>query len=94
VDDGRGLGDPARVGNQGKVSRMRTTTDTYTDKPFRWNETVVIVNEERGTRIVTPSRETTRTSTWLHPTRVPFALLQELNPDLTPEEIDAGVAAS
>jgi hypothetical protein len=55
---------------------MKTTTDTYTGKRFRWNETV----RETRTGLLTPSRCTSRDSTWLHPGRVPVALLRELNP--------------
>jgi hypothetical protein len=52
---------------------MRTTTDTYTGKPFRWNE------EVRFKGFVVPCRSTTRDSVWLHPARVPDKLLRELN---------------
>lgn len=59
---------------------MRTTTDLYTGKPFRWNDVVRI----RDFDILTPARYTSRTATHLDPHRVPVKLLRELNPEWTP----------
>ena len=53
--------------------RMRTTTDTYTGRPFRWNMTVEVGG------IDVPARCTARTLTYLHPDRVRPALLALLN---------------
>lgn len=58
---------------------MRTTTDTYTGKPFRWNATCV--HQKDGKFIRVPARYTSRTAEWLHPSRVPAKLLAELNPE-------------
>ena len=53
---------------------MRVTTDTYSGKPFRWNETIVMYG------IVTVSRVMKTKTVDLHPSRVPVRLLNELNP--------------
>lgn len=53
---------------------MRTTTDTYTRKPFRWNTTALMDGW------VVPARCTSRSFTELHPDRVLPALLAKLNP--------------
>lgn len=62
---------------------MRTTTDTLTGKPFRWNTTVRCTYGRKQWQL--PCRCTTRTNTWLAPDRVPAKLLAELNPN-GPEE--------
>jgi hypothetical protein len=56
------------------MSTWRVTTDTYTGKRFRWNETALL-----GGWVV-PARCTSKTFTELHPDRVPAKLLAELNP--------------
>jgi hypothetical protein len=71
---------------------MRSTTDTYTGKRFRWNETVLIAYPN-GTRIATPSRLTTRDSIHLDPSRVPVDLLAELNPEIARAFIGERVTA-
>ncbi len=53
---------------------MRTTTDTYTGKRFRWNTTALMYGW------IVPARMTSRGFTELHPDRVPPKLLRELNP--------------
>lgn len=58
---------------------MRTTTDTLTGKPFRWNSTVVFEMRD-GQKIIVPARYTSSTAVWLHPGRTPAALLASLNP--------------
>ena len=58
---------------------MRTTTDTLTGKPFRWNSTCVHIADD-DTRLVVPQRMTTRDANWLHPSRVLPSLLAKLNP--------------
>ena len=60
---------------------MKTTTDTFTGKPFRWNCTT----EVHG--VTTPAYETTRAATYLHPDRVPADLLNKLNRKETPVSI-------
>ena len=57
--------------------KMRTTTDTLTGKPFRWNDTVRVKSD--GHLIRVPARCTARSSTHLHPDRVLPKLLLELN---------------
>jgi hypothetical protein len=64
---------------------MRTTTDIYTGKRFRWNETVI----ERDSGLLTPGRATTRSATHLHPSRVPRRLLVELNGEPAVAEYEA-----
>jgi hypothetical protein len=59
---------------------MRTTIDTYTGKPFRWNSICLIRTDDGKTTIV-PERMTARDSRWLHPSRVRPALLADLNSD-------------
>jgi len=59
--------------------KMRTTRDTFSGKPFRWNA-VDVYEAPDGRRIFVPARYTSRTSIWLHPTRTPARLLAELNP--------------
>ena len=54
---------------------MRTTTDTLTGKPFRWNCTVRLIEG-----VVVPARETRNDLRYLHFERVPAKLLAELNP--------------
>lgn len=61
---------------------MRTTTDTLTGKPFRWNSTCTFQDYD-GTRTTVPQRMTGRTCTFLHPSRTLPALLRELNPTTT-----------
>jgi len=56
---------------------MKHTTDTYTNKPFRWNG-VCIYRTDQGDFIV-PQRMTKHTAEFLHPSRVPQALLAKLN---------------
>jgi hypothetical protein len=57
---------------------MKTTTDTFTKKPFRWN-TTCRAQTKQGDFIV-PARDTRRgESSHLHPGRVPAKLLQQLN---------------
>jgi len=60
--------------------KMRTTRDTLTGKPFRWNS-VDIYEAPDGTRTFVPARYTSTTATWLHPTRTPVLLLAKLNRD-------------
>jgi hypothetical protein len=62
------------AGTPEDFSYWRVTTDTLTGKKFRWNHTVVFAGH------TVPARSTARRSTWLHPSRVPPALLAELNP--------------
>lgn len=57
---------------------MKSTTDTYTGKRFRYNETV------RYMGLNVPARMTKTSSTHLAPDRVPATLLATLNPT-TPE---------
>ena len=57
---------------------MKTTTDTFTGKPFRWNSTCIYRSDE-GQEIIVPERITSRTSEMLHPSRVPASLLAKLN---------------
>jgi hypothetical protein len=57
---------------------MRTTTDTFTGKPFRWNDVVEVL--QGGHLVRVPARMTTRTFTYLNPSRVPAELLATLNP--------------
>jgi len=57
---------------------MKTTTDIYTGKPFRWNSTVGHVSAD-GIKTIVPARYTSRTATWLHPSRVKPELLAKLN---------------
>lgn len=52
---------------------MRTTQDILTGQKFRWNETLTVGG------VVVPARITSRSSTYLHPSRVPPTLLAELN---------------
>ena len=52
---------------------MRTTKDTLTGKPFRYNAVVIVEN------VRVPARYTTRSCVNLHPSRVPAKLLAELN---------------
>ena len=59
---------------------MRTTKDTYTGKPFRWNACIGLRNGDGPALIRTPARFTSRTSTWLDPSRVGMSLLVKLNP--------------
>jgi hypothetical protein len=59
---------------------MRYTTDTYTGRRFAWNTTARVEDEHHG-KLIVPARESRRGFVWLHPTRVPFPLLRELNPD-------------
>lgn len=58
---------------------MKTTTDTLTGKPFRYNSTDIHVSED-GTRTVVPARYTQSDAIWLHPNRTPAKLLARLNP--------------
>lgn len=57
---------------------MKTTTDTFTGKPFRWNSTCQYELND-GQRWVVPQRMTNRTAMWLHPERVVPRLLAALN---------------
>lgn len=54
--------------------RPKRTTDTMTGAPFVWNDTV------RVGGLLVPCRYTPNAATFLHPTRVPLELLQQLNP--------------
>lgn len=56
---------------------MKATTDTLTGKAFRWNGTCTL-KTSRGDFVV-PQRCTSRTSEYLHPSRVPANLLATLN---------------
>lgn len=57
---------------------MRQTKDTYTGKPFRYNEIVSVpVN---GQEFVTVGRVTPRVLTHLHPERLTPAMFRQLNP--------------
>jgi hypothetical protein len=56
---------------------MKTTKDTLTGKPFRWNSTCFL-KTARGDFVV-PERMTSRTASYLHPSRVPAHLLAQLN---------------
>jgi hypothetical protein len=62
---------------------MRVTTDTHTGKPFRWNDTCVVVTDD-GRKVVVPARYTSREARHLHPSRVPTSLLAKLNPQACP----------
>jgi hypothetical protein len=53
---------------------MKTTIDTLTGKPFRYNDTVNYMGQ------IVPARITSRTSAHLAPDRVPPRLLAKLNP--------------
>lgn len=53
---------------------MKTTIDTLTGKPFRYNTTVLYQGK------VVPARVTSCSATHLHPNRVSAELLAELNP--------------
>jgi len=53
---------------------MRTTTDTFTGKPFRYNYVLFVDG------VQTVGRITRRTNVWLHPTRLPEKLHGSLNP--------------
>jgi len=57
---------------------MKTTIDTLTGKPFRWNGTCIYELKD-GQRWIVPQRMTTRSAEWLHPGRVVPALLAKLN---------------
>ena len=59
------------------IQPMRTTTDTYTGKRFRWNTTASV--DHQGRQVIVPARCTNRDFIHLHPERVPAALLAELN---------------
>jgi hypothetical protein len=61
---------------------MRITRDTHTGKRFRWNITATWPSVGN---LCGPARCTSRTATELHPTRVPLALLTELNPGVDVE---------
>lgn len=56
---------------------MRTTKDTMTGKPFRWNGTCILKTPHGAFTV--PQRMTSRTSVHLHPSRVPANLLSKLN---------------
>ena len=58
---------------------MRTTRDTFTGKPFRWNTIVYFKDKNGNNGQWVPARVTAKTSIWLHPDRVPAGLLAELN---------------
>lgn len=70
------------------MSEWRTTTDTYTGKPFRWNETV------RYDGYVVPCKSTKNDSVWLHPSRVPDDLLAELNDGRTYPRMELNLTAA
>jgi hypothetical protein len=73
---------PGNSARAEEARQMKITTDLYTGKPFRWN-TTVLHRAPDGKLTTVPARSTSRSSTWLHPSRVPAALLAELNPDKT-----------
>lgn len=56
---------------------MKTTKDTLTGKPFRWNSTCILKTAHGD--FVVPQRMTARTAAYLHPSRIPERLLAELN---------------
>lgn len=58
---------------------MRWTIDTYTGERFAWN-TTTLARTDDGDRMHVPARITDDGLTWLHPNRVPIALMMELNP--------------
>lgn len=58
--------------------KQRTTTDTYTGEPFRWNDVVLV----GSVRTVAKSSRRAGVEMWLDPSRVPAELLRELNPEL------------
>jgi hypothetical protein len=60
------------------METMRTTTDTYTGKRFRYNGTCAYTLRD-GSKWIVPQRMTTRTCEWLHPGRTPDKLLAALN---------------
>jgi hypothetical protein len=57
----------------------KTTIDTYTGKPFRWN-TTALANDVEGNEWLVPARCTSRDFMHLHPGRVRASLLARLNP--------------
>lgn len=63
---------------------MRSTTDTYTGKPFRYNQIVAVDmfrSTERRRRVNTVGRITSRTNQFLHPDRLTPAMFAQLNPE-------------
>ena len=58
---------------------MKTTIDTFTGKPFRYNS-VCLYRLNDGSEWNVPERQTSRSATWLHPGRTKPELLASLNP--------------
>lgn len=57
---------------------MKWTLDTLSGKRFYWNATV----REKRSGLIVPARESTDSFTYLDPSRVPSALLNELNDEV------------
>lgn len=57
---------------------MKTTTDTFTKRPFRWNTTVK-AHTPQGFFVVPAIDSRRGECAHLHPGRVPAKLLKELN---------------
>lgn len=58
---------------------MRTTTDTYTGKPFRYNQ--FVTSKSGDGWVNTVGRITSRTNVLLHPDRLTPAMFAKLNPE-------------